>query len=237
MVQYLEIGEGTVESSAPLKTSTPVYAPYATLISALDNLRTHGIPSTGIIDKSLWDTQSGAVQSQLLLAFRFLGFIDDQNRVLPVLPALVKASPDERKALLKPIIEQKYQSVISLGLATISQGQMEEAFRKFEVSGSTLVRAIRFFVKACQECGIQISKRIADKARNTAVGVPRRRRANHSKRDSEESTPPAEEPPAATRIEDKLLAKFPEFDPSWPDELKTKWFAGFERLMKSTLGG
>ena len=31
---------------------------------------------------------------------------------------------------------------------------------------------------------------------------------------------------------DLLLSKFPTFDPNWPDEVKLKWFDGFERLMK-----
>jgi hypothetical protein len=31
---------------------------------------------------------------------------------------------------------------------------------------------------------------------------------------------------------DLLLAKFPEFDPSWTDDVKLKWFDAFDRLMK-----
>lgn len=31
---------------------------------------------------------------------------------------------------------------------------------------------------------------------------------------------------------EQLLAKFPQFDPAWPDEVKLKWFDGFDRLMK-----
>ena len=224
-----------MENANPAKTLTPVYVPYATLISALDNLKTHGIPNTGIIDKSLWDTQSGAIQGQLLIAFRFLGLIDEQNRVQPSLLPLVKSGTEERKGLLKPIIEEKYRSVISLGLATISQGQLEEAFRKFRISGSTLDRAVRFFVKACQECGITITKRIADRVRTTQA-IPRRRRASANNKLNEGSEAGSEESNNASRIEDKLLAKFPEFYSNWPDDLKTKWFEGFERLMKSSLG-
>jgi hypothetical protein len=227
-----------MEGSNALKTSTPVYVPYATLLSALDNLRDHGIPSTGIIDKSLWDTQSGAIQGQLLLGFRFLGLIDEQNRVRPDLPSLAKASAEQRKALLKPIIEEKYHSVIALGLATISQGQLEEAFRKFEVSGSTLDRALRFFVRACQDCGIPISPRVAEKVRSATTTQIKRRRAATPKRDPESQLPPAAGIDSSSKltVEDKLLAKFPEFDPTWPDAIKTKWFEGFERLMKSGLG-
>jgi hypothetical protein len=226
-----------MESENDTKTSTPVYVPYATLISSLENLRTHGIPGTGKIDKSIWDTQSGAIQGQLLIAFRFLGLIDDHNRVLPPLPLLVKASPEERKIQLKKIVEEKYKSVVSLDLNTISQGQLEEAFRGLKVSGSTLERAMRFFVKACQECGIPISKRISERVRGSVSQAPRKHKpSNGVKRQGEEfhATPPVAVPPTA--LEDKLLEKFPPFDPSWPDALKTKWFEGFERLMKSSLG-
>lgn len=227
-----------MDSENALKTSTPVYVPFATLISALENLKTHGIPSTGIIDKSLWDTQSGAIQGQLLLGFRFLGLIDEQNRVQAALPVLVKASAEERKTLLRPILEEKYRSIIALGTATISQGQLEEGFKKFDISGSTLERAVRFFVKACQECGIPISARVAERVRGSSGGSARRRRSGNGKRDagngSDSGEPPA---PTTERIEDKLLAKFPQFDPQWTDELKAKWFEGFDRLMKSTLGG
>jgi hypothetical protein len=218
-------------------TPTPVYVPYATLISSLENLKTHGIPGTGIIDKSIWDTQSGAIQGQLLIAYRFLGLIDDKNHLLPSLPTLVKASTEERKKLLRGIVEEKYKAVVALDLKTVTQGQLEEAFRAFNVSGSTLVRAIRFFIKACQENGIPISARVADKMRGTASGTSQRKRkgANNSKK--EVDVPPVEHGPAQKGIEDKLLDKFPPFDPSWPDAIKTKWFDGFERLMKSSLGG
>jgi hypothetical protein len=33
-------------------------------------------------------------------------------------------------------------------------------------------------------------------------------------------------------LEQLLLSKFPSFDPAWPDEVKTKWFEGFNKLME-----
>jgi hypothetical protein len=36
---------------------------------------------------------------------------------------------------------------------------------------------------------------------------------------------------SATMIE-QLLSKFPRLDPTWPDEVKLKWFDAFDRLMK-----
>ena len=33
---------------------------------------------------------------------------------------------------------------------------------------------------------------------------------------------------------EQLLAKFPQFDPAWPDDVKSKWFDAFDRLMKGS---
>jgi len=214
--------------------ATPVYVPYATLITALETLRTHGIPRTGRIDKTIWDTQSGAVRAQLLLGFRFLGLIDEQRSILPPLRPLVEATGEEQKALLKAVIEDKYRDILSLDLTTISQGQMDEAFRKFGVSGSTLVRATRFFIKACTELGIPIAKRFSERSKPT--GPRKKKTTNGAASPKSTETIPADahrSPSAGSTWEEKLLEKFPTYDPSWPDDLKAKWFAGFERLMKS----
>jgi hypothetical protein len=212
------------------QSTTPVYVPYPTLTSALDALRQHGIPRTGKIDKTIWDTQSGAVQGQLILGFRFLGLIDEHKAVLPALPPLVAASVEERKPILKKIIEDKYRDILSLDLMTISQGQLEEAFRKFGISGSTLMRATRFFVKACSELDIPIAKRFSERARPTG---PRKKRASNGSTQTEDRTSnDSMRHDYSGGWEEKLLEKFPAFDPNWADDLKAKWFEGFERLMK-----
>jgi hypothetical protein len=38
--------------------------------------------------------------------------------------------------------------------------------------------------------------------------------------------------PSVNAWAEQLLSKFPEFDPTWPDEVKMKWFDAFDRLMK-----
>jgi len=220
----------------PGTTSTPVYVPYATFLSAIDALKRDGIPGTGKIDKSLWDSQSGAIQGQLLLAFRFLGLIDEHNRVLPALPPLVEAGPDERKPIIKKLIEASYAKLLTLDLNTISQGQLDEALRGYGVGGSTLARAVRFFVKACQETGIPISKRVSDKVRGGQTGPRKRRAPSNGKHAEDPITPPVPPIQQPAAWESQLLAKFPEFNPAWPEQLQTKWFEGFERLMGAKPG-
>lgn len=218
----------------PGTTTTPVYVPYATFISALDALKRDGIPGTGKIDKTLWDSQSGAIQGQLLIAFRFLGLIDERNAVLPTLPPLVQA--DDRKPLLRKIVEDKYSKLVALDLNTITQGQLDEALRGYGIGGSTLIRAARFFVKACQETGLPISKRVSENVRATPTNPSasrRRRTTPTAQRQDDSNTDNSSQSNGGSGWEEKLLAKFPSFDPSWTDDLKTKWFVGFERLMKA----
>ncbi|MGD1072926.1 MAG: hypothetical protein ABSB15_22620 [Bryobacteraceae bacterium] len=214
--------------------TTPAYVPYATLISSLDALRNHGIPASGKIDKSIWESQSGSIRGQLILSYRFFGLIDPQNRVLPSLQALVNAV--DRKPLLRKIIEEKYRDVIALDLTTISPGQLTEAFEAFGISGSTLKTAMRFFIKACTELGIPIAKRFSDRTRST--GPRKKRSANGSRRG--DVTPPSDLTTPQHHVkgtwEEQLLGKFPTFDPSWTDDLKAKWFEGFGRLMGAKPG-
>jgi hypothetical protein len=216
------------EESKDVTQTTPVYVPYATLISSLDALQKNGIPSSGVIDKTIWDTQSGTIRGQLILAYKFLGFIDGNRKVLPTLPPLVAAAGDDRKPLLRKVIEDKYRSVISEGLATISPGQFNDAFRKLNVDGSTLTRATRFFVKACVEVGIPIAKRFSERTRASG---PRKKRAPNSGKQIDEVIVNKPGGTPETTWEEKLLEKFPKFDPEWSEELKTKWFEGFGRLM------
>ncbi len=222
-------------TTKPGTTSTPAYVPYTTFITALDSLKRDGIPGTGKIDKSLWDTHAGAIQGQLLIALRFLGLIDENNRVLPPLPLLVNASPEGRKPILRGLVENSYSALLAMDLNTISQGQLDQALREYGVNGSTLVRAARFFVKVCQETGIPISNRVTAKT-STSAGSPvaRKRPAkNGSRRPSEQPPMPPVQATGKGAWEEKLLDKFPTFDPSWPDELKAQWFEGFGRLMKA----
>ena len=46
-----------------------------------------------------------------------------------------------------------------------------------------------------------------------------------------------EEMPNNSSWNKMLLAKFPNFDPAWNDELKTKWFSAFDELLKRGFSG
>jgi hypothetical protein len=103
---------------------------------------------------------------------------------------------------LKKLIEDKYRNILALDLETISQGQLDEAFRKFEISGSTLTRATRFFVKACTELGIPIAKRFSERSRPSG---PRKKRSNGAAKESTGTTPQDSAPPAKPKGTSKTV--------------------------------
>jgi hypothetical protein len=126
---------------------TPVYIPFKTFLTALDTLQV-GMPP--VLDKSVWPSFSGGAQSQTMGAFKFLGLVDEHGSVLPILRRLVDATGDERKAVLREIIEKQYAEALALAAKNASFQQLLELLRGYGVQGGTLERAVRFFMDACE---------------------------------------------------------------------------------------
>ena len=72
----------------------PVYLSFKTFQSAIQNLRTHGLPNN--IDRSTFDSRSGQEQTQIISAFKFLGLIDENNNTQETLRQL-KEVPASRE--------------------------------------------------------------------------------------------------------------------------------------------
>ena len=132
----------------------PVYIPFKTFFNAVETLE-QGMPPT--LDRSVWPSFSGGVQSQTLGAFKFLGLIKEDGEVEPILRRLVDAKGDERKAVLAEIIQNKYAGALRLASKNASFNQLLELFRGYGVQGGTLERAIRFFLDACDYSNLKCS--------------------------------------------------------------------------------
>lgn len=162
----------------------PVYLSFKTFQSALENLRTHGLPDP--IDRTTWDSRSGADQAQIVSAFKFLGFIGDGDHPSAVLRQLQKlaANSEEEKALLEKVIRERYSKVFDLDLKTATPAQLESAIASYGATGTTKDRAVRFFVRTAEYCGVTMSSRLTKSsslgrsANSNGVPVtPRRRRS------------------------------------------------------------
>ena len=132
----------------------PVYIPFKTFLTAVETLG-QGLPGT--LDRSVWPSFAGGVQSQTLGAFKFLGLVDEDGKVQPILSRLVNAKGDERKNVLREIIESQYAEAIGLAEKNASFQQLQDLFRGYGVQATTLERVVRFFLDACEYAGVRCS--------------------------------------------------------------------------------
>jgi hypothetical protein len=146
--------------------------PFATLQSAIGNLRTHGLPDP--IDKTTWDSRSGGEQIQIVAAFRFFGLMGDGNHPTQTLRDLVDAQPNtvEEKEIFHGIIQSSYSALFQrIDLASATPGQLDEAIGSYQLKGSARDRAVRFFLKAAYYCGMTLSSRLTKNMRERASGT------------------------------------------------------------------
>ncbi len=78
------------------------YVPFRTFLTALETLESGGVPKQ--IDRSIWRSFSGLVQSQILGAFRFLGLVEGDAPTLE-LRKLVE-DKQNRPVVLRRILEK-----------------------------------------------------------------------------------------------------------------------------------
>lgn len=146
-------------ASETKKADSPPYIAFSTFIKFINGLSETGIPSR--IDKSLLGTMSGANQSALISTLKWFNLIDDVGAHGPQLEGFVNAG-DERGVLLRAMLSEAYEFMAdgSINLAKATGAQLEEKFRAYGLSGSTIVKAMAFFLSACKEAGIQVSAHI-----------------------------------------------------------------------------
>jgi hypothetical protein len=172
----------------------------------------------------------------MIQAIKYFGLVDGAGKPQEVFRALVKAEDSQRAPILKNLLLEKYPFVTNgdFNLANATSGQFEKAFRDQGISGSTVTKSVSFFLAAAEAAGIVMSPHVkAPKPpRSNVAGKVRRKNpvGSASGAGNNATQPLSSQPSGSTAT--LLLNKFPDFDPTWTDELKTKWFASFETLQK-----
>jgi hypothetical protein len=161
----------------------------------------------------------------------------DGDKPTARLKAFVDAhETDQFPALLLDVLKEVYPYVFALDLSTATPTMFADAFKASGAKGDDALRKCRtFFTHAAKQAGVVFGPRLANGSVPRSPSAPRRKaKAAKAKDDAGTGTPPPPPPPAGpdNSILGQLLGKFPPFDPTWPDEIKTKWFAGFEQFMK-----
>jgi hypothetical protein len=224
--------------SSSSKKLLPPYVSYRTFLNFLEGLQ-QTMPAR--IDRSYWgDRLSGSTGTQLVSALRFLDLIDLNGFPTVKLRQLVASRGSQRSELLKQITHESYSffflSQVDPQSATYSQ--MEEVFHdNYQIASDVARKCIKFFVGLAGEGGMKLSPFVTKKSRTirqaTAVKKPAR---TLDKNIGTEIPKHSGQIPNGTTLDKLLIDKFPGFDPSWPDEVKLKWFAAFDELLKRTGG-
>ena len=180
---------------------------------------------------------SYSTQAQLLAAMRYLNLINTEGTPQPILARFVDTEEAKQSEIVSEILKDRYAFVFTtLDLSRATMEELEKRFKEVGITGSTVGRAVGFFLGAADAGGIQLSPHIKKSAPSAAPRTSRPRGKRRPKinngKPHENLPPPPQQTPSP--LTERLMDKFPEFDPSWPDEIKKQWFAGFGELMDRT---
>ena len=217
----------------------PPYVSYRTFYNFLERLQQH-VPSR--IDRSYWgDILSGSTGTQLMAALRFLNLVDINGKPTALLKPLVDARGETRTRLLYSLTNDAFGFVCqgSLDLESATYAQLQEVFHNtFQLTDDVSRKCVKFFIAMANDAGINLSPFITKRTRSThsttGLKLASKKAGVRTKRNA--AVPQDKnEIPNSSSWSSMLLSKFPNFDPSWSDELKMKWFAAFDELLKKGL--
>jgi hypothetical protein len=152
-------------------------------MSAIEALE-HGIPKQ--IDRTIWRSQSGFVQGQIMMALRFLSLVDDADRPTAGLHRFIDGK-DKRPELVRALLHHAYRDLIDRDMTKMTPKMLDEAMEQYSVTGDTKKKAVRFFLQAAKFAELPMHPLLAGQIRNTTGRKPRRKAMR-------DNGAPAEEP-------------------------------------------
>jgi len=169
----------------------PPYVSYETLRNFIDTkLGPNAMPPR--IDKGFLDNYSGGVQPQLVSALKTIGFIVDPDGAVQDLLRRAARSPDERKAVLRDWATSFYSEQIEKGQEDATAQMLWESFARSGYSGSTLRKAIVFYLALVEDLGLPKSPYFKPPRQSSPINSAKRRaRVTDRKPDAPPVSPPA----------------------------------------------
>jgi hypothetical protein len=160
------------EANMAEEGKSAAYVSWVTFKNSMDKL-SEGMPNR--IDKTVFPGLSGGTLVQLLPALKFLGLTRDDGTPTETLQALVQKNELDRKEDLRQIFHACYPELFSLDLTKATPSQLAEKMSAhYGVTGSTLLKATRFFLNGAVDLGIPLSKYLATKGTGNGGGSRRR---------------------------------------------------------------
>ncbi|MCG7995635.1 MAG: DUF5343 domain-containing protein [Candidatus Thiodiazotropha taylori] len=142
------------------KKLSPPYVSYTSFTSFIKGLSETHVPDR--IDKTVMSNYSGSTVYALLPALQWLELIDEHGNPQPILDHLTNANDTEYQELLNKLVKEKYSFLFNGGfdLAKASSGQVIEAFKQQDISGSTVTKCMSFFLAIAKSAGIKVSSHV-----------------------------------------------------------------------------
>lgn len=208
----------------------PPYVSYKTFNNLLETLKANKVPQH--IDKSIMPSMSGTNRTLVISTLKYLGLIDQDGQTREELHRLVNSEGEERKNLLRDILRKSYPELFEDDfIQSATQQKFHEKFTGYGMTGSTIAKAEIFFIQAAKEAELDISSYIkATRKPGRSPGA--QRKPSNEKPDitkehaSKENKNKGDDPldmSLKRMITEKMLEKFPPFNPEWSKEAQEDW--------------
>jgi hypothetical protein len=218
------------------KKRSPPYVSYRSFLTLLEELQ-RGMPAR--IDRSYWgDKFSGSTGTQLMSALRFLNLVDSNGVPTVQLKELTGSRGAVKAGILKKISQESFTFLMSNTFEPekATYAQLEEVFKEvYQVDRDVARKCIKFFTEITGEAGIELSPFITKKSKTTRpVQIQEKIPKKIGTRTNQNAIIPqqVEIIPHSMSWKELLLTKFPNFDPTWPNDVQLKWFEAFDELLK-----
>jgi len=173
-----------------------------------------------------------------MTALRFLGLVDNEGLPTVRLRQLASSRGTQRSEVLKQVSNSAFDFLAdkSIDPQVATYAQLEEAFHdNYSVAGDVARKCIKFFISLQSDAGVSLSSFILKKSRapRTTAGGKRKSSIRTDARTNRNDVVPQANGlfSGQNNWYEMVLAKFPTFDPTWPDDVKLKWFESFKQLL------
>lgn len=151
-----------------------------------------GRPLPPRVDRSLMMGMAGGTQTHLLAALSTFGLIGEHRQVTPRLVEAAHLSDAQRPAFFATLLHEVYPHQIVLADTHATADQLAESFRELTgYQGSTLRKAITFFLNMARYADVPLSPYFRAPAQATGSGRPRAPRKTAAPAPKTTATPPA----------------------------------------------
>lgn len=158
----------------PDKKTPPPYTTYKSFFNFIKGLRENGMP-THLTRSMLPGSNSG--KATMSASLKSLGLINGKEEPTDEMKQLVDPSGDYKQALNKIL----YNSYAFLGdpnfdIKNTTTDKVAEKFKELGASGSTITKCMAFFLSACKEANIEISKYVKSPTPDRGTSGRRKKR-------------------------------------------------------------